>query len=197
MAQPDRSRKRKGNPKPKPPTRRGRLKKTDPPAKSIPLVEFLPKHLEHFCWAIYAGKPAREAAVEIGRKSNSGFYLRHHPAVQKRLKEIEKEYQGIKLEAEGGEILNDRFVDENMVDIIANGEDGEGTGRVKAVELVWKRKRYIDLPDAKTLIALNMQSGLNSAPKLFIADRFNKLHEQGAYKSEHLMLAAKPEGDHA
>lgn len=188
MASPDRTRKRKGNPHPKPPSRR-RLKKTavvaapsaDSPAPAQDV--FVPKHLEHFCWAIYGGASPRQAAVEIGRKASSGFWLRHHPAVEHRLKEIQKEYQKKGFEKHLEEVvLTERFVDEHCIDVIANGEDGTGVGRNKAIELAYKKLRFIDPPNAQTILALQMNqtNGANTTPKLYEARRFLKLRAADA-----------------
>lgn len=163
MSSPKKKSNRKGNPHPKPLTKKQRTRVKRLPA---PVAEVLvPKHLEQFCWAIFEGKSQRHAALAIGRRPQSGFFLRNHPTVVARLKQIQKDYQLEKMEREvEGEILSEQFVDENLADIIAHGEDGMGTGRFKGVELVYKRKRYIDPPNAQTLLTLQMiaqQHGLN------------------------------------
>lgn len=183
MALPER-RKRKGNPHPKPPSRRKQKKSAIVPSPTTPppyQVTLLPQDLEHFCWAIFAGKSARIAAAEIGRKPNSGFYLRHLPAVQQRYREITKQYQEKILELKVNErALTVDFLDEQIIDIAANGESGDGAGRNAAVIAGYKSLMMIDAPSPQTIVALQMQAGgakQTTTPKLYEARRFLQLRQ--------------------
>lgn len=142
-----------------------------------------PKYLEDFCHHIHAGKNIREAAVMVGRSATSGFYLFNRPDVQARLAELPKEYGIHLVEAKVEvEILCDDFLDEQLLDVVVNGEGKNKRGRLRGLELALRRKRLIDPPNAQTIVALNMTKMVGgnatlNAPKFYEANRFLKLKQ--------------------
>lgn len=145
---------------------------------------FLAKYLEDFCQAIYAGHNCTAASVLAGRTPHSGWYLNRRKDVQARLKEIAEEYKDEGLQrAIENRFLKIQFLDENLMDVIANGEGKGKKGRAAALLIGYKSKFLVDPPNPQTLIQLRMESGQQTnaqpeRPKLFESARFARFREK-------------------
>lgn len=154
---------------------------------------FFPAYLEDFCHLLHEGYSQREAGMTVGLAASAGRKLAQRPDVQQRLAEIEKEYgERIGEERAKAQVLREEFIDLQVMDMAVNGEGKGKHGRLSACRLAYQKLQLIDPPNAQTLLALSMtQQGGGGfvPPKLYEAQRFVKLQQQGQYMSDNLTLS--------
>ena len=154
---------------------------------------FIPAYLEDFCHRLHEGYSQREAGMLVGLAPSAGRKLAQRPDVKQRLAEIEKEYGERLLEERAkAQVLREEFIDLQVMDMAVHGEGKGKRGRHAACRLAYQKLRLIDPPNAQTLLALSIteQSGATFArPKLYEAQRFVKLQQDGEYRSEHITLS--------
>jgi len=109
--------------------------------------KFLPKYLEEFCQHIFNGYGPKQAAVLVKKSAHSAYMFMHEPMVIARLAEIRQEYHALVKEEHRLEIkkakaqaaISLEFVDEQLLDVIVNGQGKSKIRRVDAIEIALKR----------------------------------------------------------